>query len=332
MFHRFVTQDEEEERMNRKRKDAFNYHYLLRSFKQNQKPSSEEKRYIADRLNLKYDKVNIWFQNQRAKRRRYMTIIPFMKISIFTDQSTYYNIAGSEQKFTDRNGNARIDYITKNAETDQNPALHDYYQRRYSYNDTNIQKNSDYIGVKMHYSPRNTYSNPNLHNEERTIVDMGYSLSSIPYDEKNFDKYDNNAIEQNIHQNESTSIVHDIQRSKGNIETSKPPQSHFQSIITLRKKTPPFMRSLSTPDNFIHSKDGTTLPCTHFFFDHPTKKRKPQKITLHIFPTCNDLFIPTRKLKDYGHTSTFNNGDTVLVRGQPYRFKEISLLPPFHRH
>lgn len=43
---------------------------LMRSFRRNPRPCHAVKERLADRLGTTYKRINIWFQNQRARERR----------------------------------------------------------------------------------------------------------------------------------------------------------------------------------------------------------------------------------------------------------------------
>lgn len=43
---------------------------LMRSFRRNPKPCHAVKERLAERLGTTYKRINIWFQNQRARERR----------------------------------------------------------------------------------------------------------------------------------------------------------------------------------------------------------------------------------------------------------------------
>lgn len=47
-------------------------------------------------------------------------------------------------------------------------------------------------------------------------------------------------------------------------------------------------------------------------------KKKPKMKILQIFPTCNNLFIPTKKMRTDGYMTKFTNNDTITVFGQKF--------------
>lgn len=52
-------------------------------FEINTKPSKKEKQIISDKLDISYERVNIWFQNKRARCKKYMKKVYFIKYYVY---------------------------------------------------------------------------------------------------------------------------------------------------------------------------------------------------------------------------------------------------------
>ncbi|KRH93649.1 putative homeobox domain containing protein [Pseudoloma neurophilia] len=259
----FVTQEEEEEKMLKKRKTIMNQTFLLWSFDQNPKPSLDEKKRIADQLGLKYEKVNIWFQNERAKRRKHMEIIPFTKFTLFTDEKSSENA----QVFR---GSLKKNSLSTNEEIISLPFSNDYQIKYINIPNSdreNRLNSSDSIQSVMSFENFNFTQNDEIHKDKNSCIPTNEIYFSQAQTYEQFYQQRNDGVDLGF-----------LKNSDNSVDTT-----------------------------FANSK-----------------KRRPVQKTIQIFPTCNNLFIPMKKIKRNGYSTFFNNGDTILVRGRPYRFKDLT--------
>lgn len=235
-MYQFVSEEEENEKIRNKKKAKHNQYYLLWFYDLNPKPSNHEKRYIASLLDIKYEKINIWFQNERAKRRKAMPIIPYIKFTVVINDKPIEEskiLRGSIHKF--------------------------------DYNLSDIQ------------------------NENRENISPLYQKNNGKLSSKKLDKFeDEHPIDQYDHDSDRISAKY---------------SEHSLNFHT-----------------FGSAAEENRFPTS----SNSTKRNKPKMKILQIFPTCNSLFVPTKKMRTDGYTTKYTNGDTVTVFGQQYRFKDVS--------
>lgn len=252
----FITQEEEEEKMNRRKKSISNHNYLLKFFDENPKPNSQEKREIAEFLDQKYEKINIWFQNERAKRRKYMHVIPFLKFTVFFDEKN----PGIQEIFL---GNLQ----------------NNLHQESSSFVKKDFHNPTEHFDMKNIFSPTDEYEFP-----------TGWDNSTHEHFEQS----------QNVQKNQEQ---YNLNRS------CQESYDHNQSRQCSR-------------ENYKLSQKHPAISFEQWYT--ASKKKKASHKIVQIFPVCNSLFIPMNKIRGNGYSSKFNNGDTIVIDGISYRYKDIT--------
>lgn len=361
MFQRFITQEEDIEIIMNKKRDIQNYRFLQLAFRQNPKPSYDEKKALADDLDMKYDKVNIWFQNERARRRKFMSVILFRKITIFSSENTVDIQRNSHKRvLISRNIHDPAGYTHKQDDLDDSSNQNGQADRAWSYNEKDASidiyhKKGTFVEKKVAQSrhslfqknedlTKRTFIEQYRQNTTRTLIVSDAIQSDDVFNGRSFK--DNKSASTGSTHHRSMSIFNSQndgqarntpgERSRFKIDCvgQATPQPYFQHIFSKRSITQPFKRFPPAPIHLFEEQRDQGRPCVYHELEKPgtvTKHQKPSYKTSQIFPTCNNLFIPMKKIRSDGnYTSTlYNSGDTILVKGKPYRFRNVTFLHPY---
>lgn len=86
--------------------------HLIQFFQNNQRPSKVEKLFLSKYLNLPLKRISIWFQNERAKRKRLLSVIKYIELEVNSEHTFHVSDSIDQQKFIKlHNNNIKLQNI-----------------------------------------------------------------------------------------------------------------------------------------------------------------------------------------------------------------------------